>query len=86
MHTDENVKGYHPQDSDTIHEVNKIKELEYEVAELWKQLGGDNRLKAIARTHLETGFMFMAKSQFMPYDPYRDPPDPEERPLPSPVD
>ncbi|WP_052373132.1 DUF7681 family protein [Amycolatopsis taiwanensis] len=64
------VQGYHAQTQDDIDLVNQIKTLESQVAELWKEVqrrpSTDKRMAAIARTEIETGFMWLVRSVFQP--------------------
>jgi hypothetical protein len=71
------VAGYKPQSQEKIDEANEIKQIEERLYRMLDRMHAeqidtdlslryDPRLVAIARTHLETGFMFMVKSIFQP--------------------
>ena len=64
------ITGYRDFSQDEIDLMNKMKALEAEIgnvlAALTKDDAGANRWAAIARTHLETGFMFAMKAVARP--------------------
>lgn len=64
------VHGYTDQPSDRIDQVNQNKEAEEKILrllDLLSQRGGvDPRSLALARTHLETGFMWLNRAIFRP--------------------
>ncbi|WFZ78526.1 hypothetical protein MQM1_043 [Aeromonas phage vB_AsaP_MQM1] len=64
------IKGYRELDEHEIRAMNNIKELAEDVGSLVKELemvpGTDKRWVAIARTHLQEGFMALARSVAKP--------------------
>ena len=69
------IKGYRDLSEDEIKLINVLKEMEAGVADALHAIEADARLKsdmgagrwaAIARTHLETGFMFAIKAVARP--------------------
>ena len=80
MHTPMPVAGYKPQSDADINTVNQLKEAEERVLRLIDALqadtgllnnpararGIDQRFVALGKTHLQTAFMFLARSVFQP--------------------
>ena len=75
------ITGYRDLSQDEIARMNRIKELDRQVGELWREVnahpatadgavpdgnGVDKRSLALARTHLETGFMWFVRSIAQP--------------------
>lgn len=60
------VKGYHQLTDSEIESINRVKDLGYVVGELINKLeqdeNTDKRWLAIAKTDLQKGFMFLARS------------------------
>ena len=68
------ISGYRDLSQSEIDGMNSIKALEKDVGELWKQIkaidGVDQRMLAIARTELQTAFMWFVRSIAKPADPF----------------
>lgn len=68
------IKGYRDLSEDDVATMNRIKELEVCVADFWKSLSdmgtNDPRDLALARTHLEDGFIRLVRSVAKPQSPY----------------
>ncbi len=69
------IKGYRDLSSDEIEAINNIKEKEILVGELWLNLnqyieGIDKRWLALAKTHLQEGFMALTRAVAKPIDPF----------------
>lgn len=64
------VQGYKSQPQSNVDLVNEVKDLETQVALLWKKVRAhndvDRRMHALARTHFEDGFMWLVRSVFQP--------------------
>ena len=63
------VKGYGPQSEENVALVNAGKELEERVLrwiESLSMIDSDPRMRALAVTHIQTGFMWAARSVFQP--------------------
>jgi len=64
------VQGYRTHSQEEIDLVNRIKAVEAEVARVWQDVqerpATDGRMAAIARTEIETGFMWLVRSIFQP--------------------
>ena len=69
------ITGYRDFDQDTIDVINAIKDVEAVVANFWSQLRAsdkvDQRELALARTHIEQGFMHFVKSVAKPDTPWQ---------------
>ena len=68
MHKGLPVSGYRPQSPENVNQVNANKQIEERVLRMLDDLkpGADPRWLAIARTHIETGFMAMNRAVFQP--------------------
>ncbi len=68
------ISGYRDLSQSEIDGMNSIKALEKDVGELWRQIkaidGVDQRMLAIARTELQTAFMWFVRSIAKPADPF----------------
>lgn len=68
----EEVKGYKPQSEEKVALVNKFKDLEKQLGDLYKeaQTSGmcDGRMLAIGKTEAQTAFMWLNRSVFQPED------------------
>lgn len=68
------IKGYRDLSQSEIDAMNSIKALEADAAELFKQVqaipGVDQRALAIARTELQTAFMWFVRGVARPADPF----------------
>lgn len=64
------VTGYTKQPPEKVELVNTIKAVEGEIGEMVRTLsvtdGVDQRMVALARTHLQTGFMWLVRAVFQP--------------------
>lgn len=64
------VKGYLPQSGDNVAVVNANKEHEERILrvmdEMARDLEYDGRMVALARTHIQTGFMWLNRAVFQP--------------------
>jgi hypothetical protein len=64
------VAGYTDQPNEAINQVNENKVTEERILRvidtLSQQAGGDPRCLALARTHIETGFMWLNRAIFRP--------------------
>jgi hypothetical protein len=69
------IKGYRDLSQSEIDGMNSIKALEADTAELYKQIqdipGVDQRSLAIARTELQTAFMWFVRAIAKPADPFQ---------------
>lgn len=70
------IKGYRDLTQSEIDAMNSIKALEADTAELFKQVqaipGVDQRALAIARTELQTAFMWFVRGVARPADPSKE--------------
>lgn len=69
MHKGLPVAGYRAQSQDRVDAVNANKQIEERVLRMLDDMGhgmGDPRWTAIARTHIELGFMAMNRAIFQP--------------------
>lgn len=70
------IKGYRDLTESEIAAMNKLKELESQIGEAIKQLAAnpvfDQRCVSIARTQIETGFMYAVRAVAQPVSPYQD--------------
>lgn len=68
------IKGYNPLSQEQVDTMNRIKELESAVAGFWKSLmdegSNDPRDLALAKTHLEDGFIRLVRAVAQPTSPY----------------
>jgi hypothetical protein len=68
------ISGYRQLSTDEIGLINAIKASEAQIGELWRQIfaldGIDKRAASIARTDLQTGFMWMARSVAQPEETF----------------
>lgn len=68
------ITGYRDLTQSEIDGMNSIKALEKDTGALWKQVsqidGVDQRALAIARTELQTAFMWFDRAIAQPADPY----------------
>ncbi len=75
------VKGYRQLTETEVALVNKLKAAEAAYAEVWREVkahqGVDQRMLALARTHMETASMWAARSVFQPESPF-DASDPSQ--------
>lgn len=66
------VKGYQPQTEEKIALVNKFKDLEKQLGDLYKEAQATGlccpRMLAIGKTEAQTAFMWMNRSVFQPQD------------------
>lgn len=66
------VKGYRKLTDDDVANMNQIKELEAEIGDLWREFsqldGIDKRWMALAKTHLQEGFMAFVRAIAKPED------------------
>ena len=70
------IKGYRDLPQETINQINAVKELEAQIANLWLQLkedpNVDQRALSLARTNFEQGCMWATKAigrSASPFDP-----------------
>lgn len=68
MHQGLPVAGYRPQPQEIVDRVNENKQIEERVLRMLDDMKhiGDPRWTAIARTHIELGFMAMNRAIFQP--------------------
>lgn len=70
------IRGYRVLTDAEIAHVNKIKEVEAQVAELWKETqrtqAVDSRWLFIAKTKFEEGFMALNRSVTRPVSPFEE--------------
>lgn len=68
------IAGYRDLSQSEIDATNSIKALERDAAELWKQVadieGVDKRALHIARTEMQTAFMWFVRAVAQPADPF----------------
>lgn len=68
------ISGYRELSQSEIDGMNSIKALEADAGELFKQIqaipGVDPRSLALARTHLQEGFMWFVRAVAKPADPF----------------
>jgi hypothetical protein len=66
------VKGYRKLSDEDIADMNRVKDMEKKVGELWRELSQfediDKRWLAIAKTHLQEGFMAFVRAIAKPED------------------
>lgn len=66
------ISGYRQLSDDTIVTVNSIKAFERQVGQLWRTIGEgdevDRRWMALAKTHLQEGFMAFVRAVAKPED------------------
>jgi hypothetical protein len=66
------VKGYRELSEDDVADMNRVKDMEKQVGELWRELSQfediDKRSMALAKTHLQEGFMFFVRAIAKPED------------------
>ena len=71
------VKGYRPQSEQKIALVNKFKELEKQLGELYREAKAsgecDPRMLSIGKTEAQTAFMWLNRSVFQPVDFFEQP-------------
>lgn len=69
------ISGYRDLSQSAIDAMNSIKALERDAAELFKQVkeidGVDQRALALARTELQTAFMWFVRVVARPADPFQ---------------
>ena len=69
------ISGYRDLTQAEIDAMNRIKSLEAEAGELFKQVkdidGVDQRALALARTELQTAFMWFVRAVARPADPFQ---------------
>lgn len=68
------ISGYRDLNQSEIDGMNSIKALEKDVGALWQQIqkieGVDQRMLSIARTEMQTAFMWFVRSIAKPADPF----------------
>ena len=68
------ISGYRDLSQQEIDAMNDIKALERKAGELWQKIQGiegvDHRALALARTELQTGYMWFVRSIAKPVDPF----------------
>lgn len=68
------ITGYRDLTQAEIDAMNRIKKLEAEAGKLYQDIGHipgvDHRALALARTELQTGFMWFVRSVAQPADPF----------------
>lgn len=68
------ITGYRDLSQSEIDGMNSIKALEKDVGALWQQVkdieGVDQRMLAIARTEMQTAFMWFVRAIAKPADPF----------------
>ena len=68
------IAGYRDLSASEINLMNAVKSMETEVADLWREIAGedgiDGRWFAIARTHFQEGFSALVRSIAQPRDPF----------------
>jgi hypothetical protein len=69
------VRGYRDLDDDEIATINRIKEHEEALAELWGSVERDSRTDGrwleLSRNHFQEGFSALVRSIAQPYDPFQ---------------
>jgi len=70
--SDQPISGYRKLPDEDVAAINQIKALECEAGELWRRIGAldgvDRRWMALAKTHLQEGFMAFVRSIAKPED------------------
>lgn len=70
------IKGYRDLDQHEIDAMNRLKELEAEVAAVLKDINAEGldgpsvRALELGRTNLQTGFMWAVRAVAKPFDPF----------------
>jgi hypothetical protein len=66
------VKGYRELSEDDVADMNRVKDMEKQVGQLWREFAQfddiDKRSMALAKTHLQEGFMFFVRAIAKPED------------------
>ncbi len=62
------IKGYRELSDTEVDTINQIKDLEILVGQLWRNVSGDHRWRAIAKTHFQEGFTAFVRSVAKPVD------------------
>lgn len=72
--TSQGVRGYRDLAPDEVALINRIKETEETIGDLWGEVGRtadvDRRWMAVARTHLQEGFTAWVRAIAQPADPF----------------
>ncbi len=72
---DQPILGYRELTDEEVSEMNGVKEMEQQVADLWKRIGNEvpnvnHRWCAVARTHFQEGFTALCRAIARPDDPF----------------
>lgn len=72
MQTTAEVKGYKPQTEEKVALVNKFKDIEAKLGELYREAQGsnlcDSRMLAVGKTQAQQAFMWLNRAVFQPTD------------------
>lgn len=73
-HKPTEIKGYRGFTPETTAKINKIKEMEVQVAALWKEIQQDpevdQRLMSLAKTNIQDSFHWFVRAVAKPADPF----------------
>ena len=77
MDDDQSIMGYRELTSEEVSEINRVKDTERKVAELWQVVTAaeklaDRRWAAVAKTHFQEGFSALVRAIARPDDPFEN--------------